>query len=281
LITRRRVFLLTLLAMLAFAGNSLLCRIALKQTGIDAASFTAIRIVSGAIALRLIVRLRAGPIDRSGSWGSALALFAYAAAFSFSYLTLTAATGALLLFGAVQVTMIGYGRWQGVRMSGRQAGGLAVALAGLVYLLLPGLSAPPLEGSVLMIAAGIAWGVYSLRAKGSGDPLRVTAGNFIRAVVPAVALGAALLPGASIDGRGVAYAIASGALASGVGYALWYSALVGLNVTRAATEQLSVPLIAALGGVLLLDEHVTLRLIVASVAILGGIAWVVTERRPA
>jgi drug/metabolite transporter (DMT)-like permease len=177
--------------------------------------------------------------------------------------------------------MIGYGRWQGVRMSGRQAGGLAVALAGLVYLLLPGLSAPPLEGSVLMIAAGIAWGVYSLRAKGSGDPLRVTAGNFIRAVVPAVALGAALLPGASIDGRGVAYAIASGALASGVGYALWYSALVGLNVTRAATVQLSVPLIAALGGVLFLDEHVTLRLIVASVAILGGIAWVVTERRPA
>jgi drug/metabolite transporter (DMT)-like permease len=275
------VFLLTLLAMLAFAGNSLLCRIALKQTGIDAASFTAIRIVSGAIALWLIVRLRAGPIDRSGSWGSALALFAYAAAFSFSYLTLTAATGALLLFGAVQVTMIGYGRWQGVRMSGRQAAGLAVALAGLVYLLLPGLSAPPLQGSVLMIGAGVAWGVYSLRAKGSGDPLRVTAGNFIRAVVPAVALSAALLPAASIDGRGVAYAIASGALASGVGYALWYSALVGLNVTRAATVQLSVPMIAALGGVAFLDEQLTVRLIVASVAILGGIAWVVTERRPA
>jgi drug/metabolite transporter (DMT)-like permease len=274
------VFVLTLLAMLAFAGNSLLCRIALKQTGIDAASFTAIRIVSGAIALWLIVRLRAGPIDRSGSWGSALALFAYAAAFSFSYLTLTAATGALLLFGAVQVTMIGYGRWQGVRMSGRQAAGLAVALAGLVYLLLPGLSAPPLQGSVLMIGAGVAWGVYSLRAKGSGDPLRVTAGNFVRAVVPAVALSAALLPAASIDGRGVAYAIASGALASGVGYALWYSALVGLNVTRAATVQLSVPLIAALGGVVFLDEQLTVRLIVASVAILGGIAWVVTERRP-
>jgi drug/metabolite transporter (DMT)-like permease len=280
LITRRRVFVLTSLAMLAFAGNSLLCRIALKQTGIDAASFTAIRIVSGAIALWLIVRLRAGPIDRSGSWGSALALFAYAAAFSFSYLTLTAATGALLLFGAVQVTMIGYGRWQGVRMSGRQAAGLAVALAGLVYLLLPGLSAPPLQGSVLMIGAGVAWGVYSLRAKGSGDPLRVTAGNFVRAVVPAVALSAALLPAASIDGRGVAYAIASGALASGVGYALWYSALVGLNVTRAATVQLSVPLIAALGGVVFLDEQLTVRLIVASVAILGGIAWVVTERRP-
>jgi len=267
--------------MLAFAGNSLLCRIALKQTGIDAASFTGIRIVSGALALWLIVRLRAGPIDRSGSWGSALALFAYAAAFSFSYLTLTAATGALLLFGAVQVTMIGYGRWQGVRMSGRQAGGLAVALAGLVYLLLPGLSAPPLQGSVLMIGAGVAWGVYSLRAKGSGDPLRVTAGNFMRAVVPAVALGAALLPGASIDAHRVANSIATGAHASGVGYALWYSALVGLNVTRAATVQLSVPLIAALGGVVFLDEQLTVRLIVASVAILGGIAWVVTERRPA
>lgn len=279
--TRQRVFVLTLLAMLAFAGNSLLCRIALKQTGIDAASFTTIRIVSGALALWLIVRLRAGPLDRSGSWGSALALFAYAAAFSFSYLTLTAATGALLLFGAVQVTMIGYGRWQGVRMSTRQAGGLALALAGLVYLLLPGLSAPPLQGSLLMIAAGAAWGVYSLRAKGSGDPLRVTAGNFLRAVVPAVALGAALLPHASLDGRGIAYAVASGALASGVGYALWYSALAGLNVTRAATVQLSVPVLAALGGILFLDEAPTVRLVVASVAILGGIAWVVTDRRPA
>ena len=279
--TRQRVFILTLLAMLAFAGNSLLCRIALKQTGIDAASFTTIRIVSGALALWLIVRLRAGPLDRSGSWGSALALFAYAAAFSFSYLTLTAATGALLLFGAVQVTMIGYGRWQGVRMSMRQTGGFVLALAGLVYLLLPGLSAPPLQGSLLMIGAGVAWGVYSLRAKGSGDPLRVTAGNFLRAVGPAVALGAAMLPRASLDSRGVVYAVASGALASGVGYALWYSALTELNVTRAATVQLSVPLIAALGGVVVLDEQLTVRLIVASVAILGGIAWVVTERRPA
>jgi len=281
LITRQRVFVLTLLAMLAFAGNSLLCRIALKQTGIDAASFTTIRIVSGAIALWLIVRVRAGPPDRSGSWASALALFAYAAAFSFSYLSLTAATGALLLFATVQVTMIGYGRWQGVRMSRRQTAGLLAALAGLVYLLLPGLSAPPLHGSLLMIVAGAAWGIYSLRARGSGDPLRVTAGNCLRAVVPALALGAAMLPAASIDGRGVVLAIASGALASGVGYALWYSALAGLNVTRAATVQLSVPVLAALGGVLFLDEALTLRLTVASAAILGGIAAVVTDRRPA
>jgi drug/metabolite transporter (DMT)-like permease len=276
--SRTRVFVLTLLAMLAFAGNSLLCRAALKHTAIDAASFTFIRIVSGAVTLGLIVRLRHGPSTPSGSWASAFALFAYAAAFSFSYVSLTAATGALLLFGAVQATMIGFGLWQGERLRGRQTAGLACALGGLFGLLLPGLSAPPLQGSLLMLAAGVAWGVYSLRGRGSGDPLRVTAGNFLRAVAFAVALSVVMLPWASFDRSGVGYAIASGALASGVGYAVWYTALTGLKVTSAATVQLSVPVIAAAGGVLLLGEPVTLRLVISSAAVLGGIALVIAGR---
>jgi len=276
-----RLSLLTLFAMLAFAGNSLLCRMALKHTGIDPASFTSIRLVSGALTLWLIVRLRDGARDTSGSWLSAFALFAYAAAFSFSYVSLTAATGALLLFGAVQATMIAVGLWRGERLRAWQTVGLVCALAGLGGLLLPGLSAPPLQGAVLMLAAGVAWGVYTLRAKGSGDPLRVTAGNFLRAVAFAAALSAAALPWASIDSAGAAYAIASGALASGVGYAVWYAALPGLKVTSAATVQLSVPVIAAVGGVLLLGEPVTLRLFIASAAILGGIALVVLDRHDA
>lgn len=275
--SRQRTVLLTLLAMLAFAGNSLLCRLALARTGIDAASFTGIRIVAGALALWLIVRLRNAPAGRAGSWPSALALFAYAIAFSFSYLSLSAATGALLLFGAVQATMIGYGRWRGERLRGRQALGFLMAVAGLVGLLLPGLSAPPLQGALLMIAAGVAWAVYTLRAKGSGDPLSVTAGNFMRAVLPAAGVALALLPWASLEPAGVAYAVASGALASGVGYAVWYSALPALKVTSAATVQLSVPVIAAVGGIVFLDEPVSLRLLVASAVILGGIALVVVQ----
>ena len=254
-----RLFLITLVALLAFAGNSLLCRLALKETAVDPATFTAIRIASGAATLWLIVRLRDGAQRLAGSWGSALALFAYAAAFSFSYLTLTAATGALLLFGAVQATMIGVGRWRGDRLRGWQTVGFLLALAGLVGLLLPGLEAPPLHGSLLMLAAGVAWGVYSLRARGSGDPLRVTAGNFVRAIALAAALSLATLPWAAIDRAGAAYAVASGALASGVGYAVWYTAL------------------AALGGIVFLDEPVTLRLFVASAAVLGGIALVVLD----
>ena len=277
---RHRVALLTLIAMLAFAGNSLLCRLALKHTGINAASFTAIRIVSGAIALWLIVRLRTGSGGKvDGSWLSAIALFVYAAAFSFAYLTLTAATGALLLFAAVQATMIGYGWSRGERLRGRQNLGFALALAGLVALLLPGLQAPPLAGSLLMIVAGAAWGVYSLRGRGSVDPLRTTTGNFARAVVPAMALAAAGLPWSSIDRAGLLYAIASGVVASGAGYAVWYTALRDLRTTSAATVQLSVPVLAAIGGIVFLDEPLTLRLVAASAAVLGGIALVVAERK--
>jgi len=276
-----RVFVLTLLAMLAFAGNSLLCRAALQGGRIDAASFTTIRVVAGALALWLIVRLQRGRAAKAGSWPSAFALFAYAAAFSFAYLSLTAATGALLLFGAVQATMIGYAFWRGDRLTGWQLLGVACALGGLLALLLPGISAPPLHGAVLMIVAGIAWGVYSLRGRGSGDPLQATAGNFLRAVPFAAALSLAMLAGTALDAAGVALAVASGAITSGIGYAIWYTALRGLKAATAATVQLSVPPLAALGGVVLLGEPLTLRLLLASVAILGGIALVTAEKRPA
>ncbi len=270
---------LTVLAMLAFAGNSLLCRAALNDTAIDPASFTTIRLVSGGLVLWLIVRARRGSQAGRGSWPSALALFAYAAAFSFAYVSLPAATGALLLFGAVQATMIGHGLWAGERFGRVQILGLVLALAGLVALLLPGLSAPPLAGAMLMVGAGIAWGVYSLRGKGAGDPTRVTAGNFLRAIPIAAILTVLTLHDASLDAAGVVYAIASGALASGLGYAIWYSALPALKATQAATVQLSVPVIAALGGVMLLGETITLRFLIASVAILAGILMVILEKR--
>jgi drug/metabolite transporter (DMT)-like permease len=269
---------LTALAMLAFAGNSILCRLALKTTAIDPASFTCARLASGALVLWLIVRLRGGRHEPAGSWPSAFWLFAYAAGFSFAYVTLTAATGALLLFGAVQVTMIGFGLWKGERLRALQLAGLAIAFAGLAGLLAPGLSAPPVLGAALMLAAGFSWGMYSLRGRGAGDPTRVTAGNFLRAVPFAMLVSLAFVPRASIDAAGLLYAVASGAIASGLGYAVWYTALRGLKATTAATVQLSVPAIAALGGVALLGEPLTLRLVLASVAILGGVAIVIYRR---
>src|SRR5881398_3821164 len=209
-----RLFILTLLAMIAFAGNSLICRLALTQTTIDAASFTFIRILSGAVALWLVVVLRKGTRPKAGTWASALALFAYAAAFSFAYLSLSAGTGALLLFGAVQATMILWGMYKGERLRTRQWFGLALAVGGLVALLFPGLSAPPINGALLMLCAGIAWGFYSLRGKGAGNPVTTTAGNFLRAVAFASVLSMALLPWIKLDRAGVGYAILSGAIAS-------------------------------------------------------------------
>ena len=280
-----RIIALTLLAMMAFAGNSLLCRIALKATTIDAASFTAIRLLSGALMLWLVVRIRrarGGTLAvGSGNWLSALALFGYAAGFSFAYVSLPAATGALLLFGAVQATMIGYGIWSGERLARQQLAGLVLAGAGVVGLMLPGLAAPPLAGAALMLAAGAAWGIYSIRGKRAGDPTQVTAGNFLRAVPVALALSALMWQHSVVDSAGVGYALASGALASGIGYAIWYTALPLLKATNAATVQLSVPVIAALGGVLFLGEAITPRLLLASGAILGGIALVILGKQAA
>lgn len=277
--SRTKIVLLTMLAMVAFAGNSLLCRQALKHTAIDPASFTLIRIIAGAFVLWLIVRMRDGLIKMSGSWPSAFALFAYAAAFSYSYVTLPAAAGALLLFGAVQATMLSYGLWTGDRLGTRQTFGLIAACCGLVGLLLPGLSAPPLLGSILMLAAGTAWGIYSLRGKQGGDPTRITAGNFFRAAFFAVGLSTAMGPWATLDSAGVGYALASGALTSGLGYAVWYTALRGLSATSAATVQLCVPVIAALGGTIFLSEPITQRLLICSVAILGGVTLVIANKR--
>jgi drug/metabolite transporter (DMT)-like permease len=274
-----RILLLTVLAMVAFAGNSLLCRLALKDTGIDAASFTALRLLSGALTLWLIVRLRGARHEVAGNWLSAAALFAYAAGFSFAYLSLPAGAGALILFGAVQGTMIGYALWVGERLCWLQRVGLLGACGGLVGLLLPGLSAPPLQGSLLMLAAGVAWGVYSLRGRNAGDPTCVTAGNFLRAVPFAVGLSVATSAGLALDGAGIFFAVASGALASGLGYVVWYSAVAGMQATTAAVVQLSVPVLAAAGGVFFLGEPVTLRLLLSSLAILGGLALFFAQRR--
>ena len=272
-----RIVICTVLALVAFAGNSLLCRAALAHTQIDAASFTTVRLLSGAAVLCGLVWLRGGARTGRGNWVSALALFAYAAGFSFSYLHLTAAVGALLLFGAVQTTMIGYGIWSGERLRPLQMAGLALACGGLVGLLLPGLSAPPLTGALLMLGAGAAWGIYSLRGRGGGDSLKVTAGNFTRAVPMALVMSLLLAARTSLDPGGVGYAFLSGALTSGVGYAIWYAALPSLKSTTAATVQLSVPILAAAGGILFLGESLTVRLAVAAVAIIGGIALVVLK----
>jgi drug/metabolite transporter (DMT)-like permease len=281
-----RLFILTLLAMIAFAANSLLCRAALKQTSIDAASFTFIRIFSGAAALWFIMKMRNTAWKEAGNWPSGLALFAYAAAFSFAYNSLSAGTGALLLFGAVQATMILWGLRRGERLHAIQILGLVAAVSGLVVLLFPGLSAPPLIGSILMLGAGVAWGIYSLRGKAARDTIAATAGNFLRAVPLAAIVSIALLPWARLDRAGITYAVISGAIASGLGYVIWYTVLsdsmpIRLGPTSAATVQLSVPFLAATGGILLLGEPITLRYALASVAVLGGIALVVTEKHSA
>jgi drug/metabolite transporter (DMT)-like permease len=275
--TSLRVSLLTVFAMLAFASNSLLCRVALRDTAIDAASFTAIRLASGALILVILLRLRGVRPTAGGSWPMAVMLSAYAAFFSFAYRDLTAATGALLLFGAVQLTMMAWGLWRGERIAGLGLVGLVIAVAGLVVLLLPGLAAPPPLAAALMLGAGAAWGVYSLLGRGAGDPTAATGGNFLRSVPFAALLVLTTVGHETADPMGVFYAVLSGAVTSGLGYVLWYAALPALSATSAATIQLSVPAIAALGGAVLLAEPVTMRLLLASVAVLGGIALTIQK----
>ena len=272
-----RVILLTAVAMLAFAANSLLARIGVRDGLIDAGSFTALRLISGALGLWILVAWQTRSVRpaRGGSVFGALALFAYAAAFSFAYLDLTAAMGALLLFGAVQLTMIAVGLWRGDPVSGVQWCGVVLAFAGLIGLLLPGLSAPPLGSAVIMLVSGVAWGVYSLLGRGVSEPLAATANNFLLTVPLAVLLALVTWSAAHISAPGVFYAVLSGVLASGAGYAIWYTALPALSSPIAATVQLSVPVIAAVGGVLLLAEPLSLRLILGSVAVLGGVALVI------
>lgn len=274
-----RLVFLTACAMVAFAANSLLCRMALGAQQIDAASFTTVRLASGALALWLIASLTRPKRDRPRTDPLACAmLFTYAIAFSFAYLTLDAGVGALILFGAVQVTMLAAGLRAREVFTGLSWTGFALAVAGLVYLVSPGLSAPAPAGAALMSIAGIAWGIYSLRGRGSRDPLASTASNFAWAVPAALVVNVVFAAKIDASGTGLLLAVASGALASGVGYVIWYAALAGLAATRAATVQLSVPVIAAFGGVAWLGETMTLRLMLASAAILGGIALVLAQR---
>lgn len=264
--------------MLAFAGNSLLCRMALRGEHIDASSFTLIRLASGAMVLFALLRRRGDSLHDNGSWGSALALFVYAAGFSWAYITLPAGAGALLLFGAVQASMLGYGLYKGERLHAVQWLGLLLACAGLLVLLLPGASAPPFEGALMMVLAGVAWGAYSLRGRGVANATASTAGNFVRAVPFAVGMSVLGLTSVQFDLQGLAYAVCSGALTSGFGYAIWYSVLPYLSATTAAIVQLSVPVIAAFGAVVLLNEALSPRLGLASVAVLGGIGLVLYWR---
>lgn len=272
-----RTAVLTVLALVAFAANSVLARAALFGGAIDAASFSTLRLLSGALALSLLVRwrrrsARPEPTGTEGSWTSAVLLAVYAVPFSFAYLELSTGTGALILFGFVQITMIGGAVAAGERPTARQWTGLLLAGGGLVYLLLPGISAPPLGSALLMAVAGTGWGVYSLRGRGARAPITETRANFLRAVPLAVAVSLATAPALHVELEGALLAIASGALASGLGYTIWYAALPRLTSMSAGVVQLSVPVLAALAGVLLLSESVTFRLGASGVVVLGGIA---------
>jgi len=274
-----RTLVLTGIAMLALAANPLLCRMALGAGHIDAASFTGIRVIAGAAMLKLLVTwTRRGGDRKPVDWRAVVTLFGYMIFFSFAYLSISVGTGALILFGAVLLTMFTVALQSGERFSSLSWAGLAMAIAGLVYLVSPGVTAPEPVGAALMAVAGVAWGMYSLLGRGEADPLGTTADNFLYAVPLAVAVNFFFWSDVHTSWYGVTLAILSGAIASGLGYALWYALLAGMPATRAATAQLSVPVIAALGGVVLLSEPMTLRLVVSSVATLGGIALVLLQR---
>lgn len=260
------------LALTAFAANSIICRLALGGSAIDPISFSAIRLASGGAALRLMLRFRAdGRAQSSGSWVSACSLFLYAVTFSFAYLDLSAGTGALILFGSVQASMILAAFWAGNRPDIREWAGMLLAVCGLGYLASPGMAAPSPSGAILMAIAGCAWGVYSLRGRGIADPLSDTAGNFVRTLPLTAGLGLFALQDSEISADGVLLAVVSGALTSGVGYVMWYAALRGLSATRAAVVQLCVPVLAAGGGVAFLSEAISARLVLAAALILGGV----------
>lgn len=266
-----RTISLTALALVAFAANSVLCRVALRDATIDAATFSTIRLTAGAATLLLVtawLRRSASPAD--GSWMSAGMLFLYAVPFSFAYTSLSAGTGALILFGCVQATMIVAALASGERPHPLQWSGLALALGGLVCLVLPGLATPSLAGAVLMALAGFSWGIYSLRGRSAADPLAQTTNNFVRCVPLVLVVSLLALPRFHMQRQGILLAIASGALASGLGYVAWYEALRGLTATRAAVVQLLVPVLAALGGVIFLVETISARLVLSAAMVLGG-----------
>jgi drug/metabolite transporter (DMT)-like permease len=277
-----KVIFYTAFALTAFAFNSILCRMALGKDEIDAASFTTVRLAAGAITLALISASvgKTQSVFRSGHWVSSFFLFAYAICFSFAYLGLTTGMGSLILFGSVQLTMVAAAFAKGERPGALELAGIVMAFSGLVYLVFPGLMAPPLISSALMAAAGAAWGFYTLRGWGSKDPLAETTGNFVRSVPMVVLAAIPFTDGLHLSTRGFILAILSGALASGVGYSVWYAALKYHTSTRAAVLQLAVPVIAAVGGVILLSETANRRLLIAAVLVLGGIMLAIFTKRP-
>jgi drug/metabolite transporter (DMT)-like permease len=276
-----KTFSYTVFALVAFAFNSILCRLALGAEAIDAASFTLIRLISGAVTLVAISLFfdRKESNEKRGNWFSAFFLFAYAVCFSFAYVNLTTGTGALVLFGSVQATMIFVALLKGERPKILEWLGLIFALGGLIYLVFPGLSSPPFFSSALMAIAGIAWGFYTLRGKGSTNPLADTTGNFVRAVPMVILLSLPFIYQIHLSPRGILLAVLSGAIASGIGYSVWYAALKFHTATRAAILQLSVPALAATGGVIFLAETVSLRLLLATILILGGISLAILGRK--
>lgn len=280
MVSLRQTIWLTVLALIAFAGNSILARLALIDGAIGAGLFTTIRLVSGAIILFILIR--ATPSQLKGNWVGALSLLGYAALFSWAYLNLSTGMGALILFAAVQITMIGWGVRSGDRLAPVQILGITVALSGLIWLLLPGLNRPDPIAAIIMLGSGLCWGIYSLLGRGSGNPLFVTAGNFVRAaimIIPLYAVWFLLGLHEPWSVKGISLAIASGTLTSGLGYAIWYNALKGLTASRAGVVQLSVPPLAALGGIVLLGEALTFRFVGASAIILLGIALAIVTRR--
>lgn len=276
-----KTLLYTSFALIAFAANSVLCRLALGEEVIDAASFTAIRLLSGILVLIFILKLSQSntPLASSGSWSAGLKLFIYAIAFSYAYLGLDTGMGALILFASVQITMILIGLLSGSRFHFVEWIGALIAFGGFVYLVLPGISAPPLFEFALMSIAGLAWGLYTLAGKGSKNPLADTASNFTRTLPLVAVLIALTFQSAELSSKGLLLAVLSGGLASGVGYSVWYLALRSLSEIQAAVLQLSVPVIAGLGGVVLASEVLSLRLVLASVLILGGVLIVIIGKR--
>ena len=269
----------TILALVAFAANSVLGRVALRDGAIDAASFSTIRLIGGAATLMFVSTWTPkGAVRATGSWTSAIMLFLYAVPFSFAYTQLSTGTGALILFGCVQVTMMSAALWAGERPHVLQWIGMGLALAGLVYLMLPGLEAPPLAGAGLMALAGCAWGCYSLLGRGSRNPLTQTTGNFVRSVPLVLIVSLIAFPQLHVERAGALFAAASGTFASGLGYTVWYVALRGLTATRASVVQLAVPVLASTAGVIFLAESISARLLISSGLVLGGIALALAGR---
>lgn len=272
-----KTIILTGLALIAFAANSILCRLALGSEAIDASSFTVIRLLSGTIVLLIIIcsTRKTTRVSTKGSWAASFMLFIYAVTFSYAYISLDTGTGALILFGAVQITMILLSLITGTRLHFSEWTGVTIAFSGFVYLVLPGVTAPSTAGFLLMTVAGIAWGIYTLKGRSSKSPLMDTAYNFFRTTPFVILLAVITINNTNYSSEGILFALLSGGITSGIGYTIWYIALGGLSSTQAAVLQLSVPVIAALGGVVFVSEAITFRLIISATMVLGGILLVI------